>query len=270
MAGHAIITGGSSGIGLAFAKQLAGQGMAVSLIARDPDRLEQARAAIQNLAGASAKIECISADIRNQAECQKAVAQACATHGSPSWAVACAGIVEPGLFVDQPLDKHEDQIKTNYLGSLYLAHEIVPQMVRNGGGKFLFVSSGAAFSGLYGYGAYGASKFAVRGLAESLNVELKNHNVQITLVYPGDTDTPQLHRELKQRPKVTAIIAGPARILSPDEVAAAAINGAKSGKFLITYGWRLVLLSLVHSLIGAQFRAHQIKVAKKAEQSAGQ
>ncbi len=264
MANHAIITGGSSGIGLAFTKTLVAQGISVSLIARDENRLNAARSILEGLAANGAKVSCISSDVRVKKECIGAVERACATLGPPSWAIACAGIVEPGLFLDQPLSEYEDQIKTNYLGSLYFAHAVAPRMVQSGHGNLVFVSSGAAFAGLYGYSAYGASKFAVRGLAESLNVELKGSGIQVSLVYPGDTDTPQLHHELKRRPKVTGIIAGPARILTPEEVAKVALLKAKSGKFLVTYGWRLILLSRFHSLIGSPFRNHQIKVAKKA------
>jgi 3-dehydrosphinganine reductase len=130
-------------------------------------------------------------------------------------------------------------------------------MARHGGGHLVFVASGAALVGIYGYSAYCASKFAVRGLAEVLRVELRPHRIIVTLVHPPDTDTPMLAFEAPLRPPPTREIAAAAGVWEPDQVAAALVRGARSGRFLVVPGWPLRLLGTFHSLIAPAFRAYQ-------------
>jgi 3-dehydrosphinganine reductase len=260
LTGHAIITGGSSGIGLAIAKLLASSGTSVSIIARDRQKLDAAAAAIASVATGGAAIAAYEAHVQDQQACRQAVEAAVGQAGPPGWAIASAGIVHPGTFIDQPLDEHVEQVSTNYLGSLFFAHAVVPHMRAAGGGRIVFLSSGAAFVGLYGYSAYGPTKFAVRGLAESLRVELKPFGISVSLACPGDTNTPQLEQELPRRPAITSKIAGTVAPLSADTVARLIVNRARSGRFLITTGWQLHVLAWAHSAIAPLFRTYQNQV----------
>ena len=254
---HAIVTGGSSGIGLAISKLLISQGISVSLLARDKERLEAAKQEIGRLATGSARVEIFPCDVRDAILCREAVNAAVAAQGIPEWAVSSAGIVRPGSFLKQGLEDHDAQIQTNYLGSLYFANAVCSHMSSGTNGKLVFIASGAAFVGLYGYSTYAPSKFAVRGLAECLRVELKNHGISVTLVCPGDTSTPQLAAELPNRPKVTSILAKGGKILSPDFVARRVVKAATRGDFLVTIGWQLNVLAHMHSLISPLFRVYQ-------------
>jgi len=256
MAGHAVITGGSSGIGLAIAKQLTARGTAVSLIARNREKLAAARELLQGVNG-SAGVQTFSADVRDPSELRDAIASATGSFGEPDWGISSAGIVIPGVFIDQSLSDHESQWRTNYLGSLQFVHFLLPHLERSRNPKLVLISSGAAFSGLYGYSSYGPTKFAVRGLAESLRVELKPRNVSVTIAFPGDTDTPQLQAELKTRPQVTSQLASSSGVMSPDVVAKGIIAAAERGDFQVTFGWQLRLLGRTHSLIGPMFRRYQ-------------
>jgi NAD(P)-dependent dehydrogenase (short-subunit alcohol dehydrogenase family) len=115
----------------------------------------------------------------------------------------------------------------------------------------------AALVGIYGYSGYAPSKFAVRGLAEVLRVELGECGIAVTLARPPDTNTPQLEVETKLRPRPTKEIAGVAGVWDPDKVALAIVTGARKGRFIVAPGMQLRLLSSVHSMIAPAFRIYQ-------------
>lgn len=264
MPGHAIITGGSSGIGLAIAKLLSSRGTAVSLIARDPDRLSEAKKTLSGGSKDDSRIQTFSADVREASQLEDAIVAATDRFGAPSWGVSSAGIVIPGTFDQQSLSDHENQWRTNYLGSLQFAHFMLPHLERADNPRLVLISSGAAFAGLYGYSSYGPSKFAVRGLAESLRVELRPRNVCVTVAFPGDTDTPQLRAELMTRPKVTSELASSGGVLSPDMVARGIVSAAERGDFEVTFGWQLRVLARTHSLIAPMLRRYQDWLVKRS------
>lgn len=183
--------------------------------------------------------------------------------GTPQWAIASAGIAEPGLFLEQPLERLQVQMDVNYGGTLRFARTLAPGMAAVGGGNLVLISSGAALAGVFGYAGYGASKFAVRGLAETLRVELASNGIRVTLACPPDTDTPQLAAETPLKPEVTKAITAGGGLLSADEVAEAILRGADANRFLVTPGWQMSVLGHLHSVIAPAFRAWQMRVARK-------
>jgi 3-dehydrosphinganine reductase len=253
---QALITGGSSGIGLALATRLVREGHAASLFARDAARLAAARERILALAP-SAQVLTYSVDVGDREACVDAVRRAIEEGGPPSWAIACAGVVKPYRFLDQSFAAHQEQMQTNYFGSLNLAQAVVPTMIANGGGRLVFVSSAAAICGIYGYSGYGASKFAVRGLAESLRVELRPEGIAVTIVYAPDTDTPQLAVERAERSAITARIADAGGLWQAQDVADAVIRGALRGKFVVAPGLPVRLLHILQGLVAPVFRLRQ-------------
>lgn len=260
---HAIISGGSSGIGLAAARELLRRGHAVSLIARDKKRLEAAAASLRAEAGNEARVAAFAADVSRNEHCRRAVDQAVEHFGNPQWAIASAGIVRPGTFIEQTADDHRMTMDTNYFGAVHLAYACLPHMLAAGSGRLVFLSSGASFVGLYGYSSYGPSKFAIRGLAQSLQVELQPKGISVTLVCPGDTDTPQLEAEVPLRPLVTSKLAEGARVMSAEDVARRFIDAAERGKFFVTYGLQLHALSSLQGVIGPALRVHQQRLIKR-------
>ena len=260
-AGPAVVTGGSSGIGLAAATRLARAGHPVVLIARGTERLETAANEIRRTVP-GAVVMTRALDVRDPAAIEQAVAEAVAAHGPVAWLVASAGIVAPGLFVDQGLDDHRDQLDVNYLGTLHAVRAVVSSMRASARGRIVLVSSGAGLFGIYGYAAYAPSKFAVRGLAEVLRVELAEHGIAVTLACPPDTDTPQLAAERAARPEATAAIAAGGGVWSADAVAEAMLKTAAAGRFLVAPGLALGLLARVHSLIAPLLRLHQSRIVR--------
>merc|ERR1712187_232741 len=105
----------------------------------------------------------------------------------------------------------------------------------------------AGQAGMYGLSAYSASKFALRGLAESLRMELKPEGIHVGLVCPPDTDTPMLERETATKPQITKELSAEAGLWSADSVAMGILDGIKSRKFIIGFGVDGLMLNTVTS-----------------------
>lgn len=86
-------------------------------------------------------------------------------------------------------------MRVNYLGGVYCTKSVIESMKNRNFGRILFVSSQAGQIGIFGYSAYSASKFALRGLVEALQMEVKPYNIYVTLSFPPDTDTPGFKEE---------------------------------------------------------------------------
>jgi 3-dehydrosphinganine reductase len=242
-----VISGGSSGIGLALAERLAVAGWDLTILARDRGRLA---AAETSLVEHGAAVSSCSVDVADAAAVDRAVSGVIAAHGPPALVVACAGIVVPLRFADQSLDDFRRTVDVNYLGAVHLVRAALPAMRAQGSGRIVLIASGAALIGLYGYTSYAPSKFAVRGLAEALRSELRSDGISVSVVYPPDTDTPGYREEVRRRPEATSRAVGTAGLLTADTVAQAILAGVYRGRFTITPGPAMRLLAPLHSLIG--------------------
>lgn len=259
--GVAIISGGSSGIGLACACELAARGYRLVLIARDVQRLEAARD--MALKHGAPEALTLSLDVVDEIACAKAVDQLIQDGETIDWLITCAGDVEPGLFETQGIDAHRRQFDLNYFGTLNLVAPVAHQMVAQGSGRIVLVSSAAAFVGIAGYSAYGATKFAIRGLGEALRIELAPHGVTCSVAFPPDTHTPQLAREAGVRPEITALVASSGGAMSPEMVARKMIAQALKGRFILAPSLLISLFSWTHSLCAPFFLARQTQLIRK-------
>ena len=247
---HVIVTGGSSGIGKAIALQLAQAGANISIIARGSERLRAAQSEIEQIrASATQKVVALAADVSDHAQAEQAIHSAIEQLGPPQILVTSAGIAYPDYFQDIPIEIFEQTMAVNYFGTLYCIRAALPAMQAQGTGDICLISSGAAFIGLYGYSAYGPSKFAVRGLAESLRGELKPIGIRVSIAYPPDTDTPQLIEESKTKPPATKEITATAKVWSAAEMAGAILQGMEKGKFAIAPGIEMSVLAKLHSIL---------------------
>ena len=247
---NAIITGGSSGIGKAVAKLLASSGANISLIARDEKKLKKAQQEVKDVvASDEQKILSFVADVSKRSEITKAIQNAIAEQGTPDLLITSAGVAIPGYFEDIPIETFERTMRVNYFGSLYAVKAVLPAMQTANRGNIVFISSGAGLIGLFGYTAYSPSKFALRGLAESLRGELKPQGIKVSIVYPPDTDTPQLIAENKTKPPETKAITATAETWSPEGVTNEIIKGIKKQQFAITPGMEITALNRFHSLL---------------------
>lgn len=246
----ALITGGSSGIGLAMAEILAGYGAHVCLLARDPARLEAARQHVMDARrSASQQVNILPADVADYDHLRNVLTPVLDSSGVPDLLVNSAGITYPGLFENLALDIHRQNMEINYFGTLHTIQLVAPGMIRRGSGHIVNISSLVGIHGLYGYSAYSPSKFAVRGLSDSLRYELKPHGIQVSVAFPSDTQTPQLEFEKNLKPPVLRALADSnTRPFPAEAVAQKIIDGIRKEKYLILPSSDSVLLFLVYSL----------------------
>lgn len=246
---HVFITGGSSGIGLALAHQAASQGAQVSILARNPEKLEEARKSIRLSTGI--EVATFSADVRDYEAVKKAIDEA----GPIDVLICNQGVFVPGELENQDLETAKFMIDVNLMGCFHLIKAALPRMknrVDRAPASIALMSSQAGQVGIYGYTAYSASKFALRGLGEALQQEVISENIHVSLIFPPDTETPGLEEENKRRPELTSIIAASSGAMKADEVAQKALNGIKSGKFIVPCNFEGFLLSLATSGLSPQ------------------
>jgi 3-dehydrosphinganine reductase len=228
---HVIITGGSSGIGLATAHECAARGASVSLIARNPERLA---AAASQLRKTSARIEFASADVSDKAQVVEAIAQLSRVQGPCDILITSAGVTYPGYFEKMDDSIFRQMMEVDYFGTLYPIQAVLPSMMERRTGSLVAISSAAGLIGVFGYTAYAPTKFAVRGLMESLRQEMKPHGIHVGVAYPPDTDTPMLKYENEFKPLETHRIAGTIKPVSAEKVARAIVKGIERNQRIIT------------------------------------
>ena len=185
---RALITGGSSGIGLALGRELSSRGWAVALLAR------RESPALQS--GVS-----ITCDVTRVEEVRNAVRRAeQALGGPPDLAVANAGVSIPSHATYFRLADAELTINVNVLGMMYLFDAVIPSMVERRSGTFAGVASIAGLRGLPGAAPYSASKAAMQAFLEASRIELKPYGVHVATVNPGFVATPMTEKNRFRMP----------------------------------------------------------------------
>jgi NAD(P)-dependent dehydrogenase (short-subunit alcohol dehydrogenase family) len=181
-----LITGASSGIGRAAAVRLGGLGARLGLAARNREALDTVSAATIT-AGGEALV--VPTDVTEVEQCRQAVEATVERFGRLDILLNSAGLSLRGYFEGSSLEALERVVRVNFLGTLYATHYALPH-VKRARGSLVAMSSLTGLRGVPSYAVYGASKFAVRGLYESLRLELKRDGVHVGVVYPGFVDTP--------------------------------------------------------------------------------
>jgi 3-dehydrosphinganine reductase len=250
---HAIVTGGSSGIGFAVARLLARQGARVSLVARDHSRLGSARAEILG-AVPGADVGIAAADVTQQSSLAAAFAGLCDAAGPCDLLIASAGSSHPGYFTQLDDAVFRDQMEVDYFGALHAVRGVVPSMIERGRGHVVLVSSTAGLIGVFGYSAYAPAKFAVRGLAETLRPELAPNGIVVACAYPPDTLTPGFDRESELKPPETARISAAIKPRDAEHVASAIVRGVERDRLVITADLQTAALAHAAGLLAPYVR----------------
>lgn len=228
-----VVTGGSSGIGLATAQRLAARGANIALLARDRDKLRAAADRVTAAAAADRFVATYACDLSDAAATDAAFERLIAEHGVPDVIVNSAGVIYPGEFVSMPREHFDVNIDCGFWSVVNPCRAVAGLMAERGSGHIINVSSVGGFLGIYGYTGYSAAKFAVMGFSEALRFEMKPRGVRVSVVCPPDTDTPGLTFEHTLRPPETDVIAGNIKPIPAEKVAAAIERAIGRDRFVV-------------------------------------
>jgi NAD(P)-dependent dehydrogenase (short-subunit alcohol dehydrogenase family) len=181
MGGAALVTGGSSGIGLAIARMLRDEGFELTLVSRRPERVEAAAAELGAVA--------VAANMADAGDCERAVAEHRDRFGRLDVLVNSAGIGIGGRVEDLPAKSLDLQLGVNLRG-LFLVTQVAIPLLRESRGWIVNLASIAGTLPTPGLATYGATKAAVIALTRSLNEELDADGVRAIALCPGFVDTP--------------------------------------------------------------------------------
>ncbi len=241
------IFGGSSGIGLSAARQLAGLGAHLFIFARGEKTLQKAVTQIEtqrrsNTRRSSSRrsnnqmVVWQSVDIARHDEVDRVIGKTVENYGAPDILINCAGRAYPDYFESISYAQFEETMKINLFGIWNTVAASLPHMKKNGG-TIVNTSSVVGYLGIFGYTDYAASKFGIIGLSEALRSELKRFNIDVLVLCPPDTQTPGFEVENQTKPKETQAISESAGILGPDQVAKDLIKGIVKGRKMIIPGF---------------------------------
>lgn len=178
-----IITGASSGIGLALAHAFGSEGARLVINGRDAAKLEQAAAGLR---AAGIAVTALPGDVSREEDCQQLAAAALQAYGRIDVLINNAGISMRALFQDLDLKVIRQVMDINFWGTVYCTKFCLPEIIK-AKGSIIAISSIAGLRGLPARTGYSASKFAVNGFIEALRTELLPTGVHVLLACPGFT-----------------------------------------------------------------------------------
>jgi len=180
----ALISGGSRGVGFALARRLVDAGAKVVISARTEKRLLDSQRKLEEQGG---EVEAVVGDVGRWEDAKRMVERAVERFGRLDILINNAGISMRGDFAELMPEVCEQVVATNLLGSIYLSRAGIEHL-RKSKGHLVFISSIAGIFGLPGASIYCATKGALKGLCESLRIELAQDEVHIGIVYLGFTE----------------------------------------------------------------------------------
>jgi 3-dehydrosphinganine reductase len=234
------VTGGSSGIGLEAARQLASSGAHVAIFARNQQRLETARESIA-AAGISKdqSFYSLSMDVSKNTDVDEKIQLAVSEFGTPDILIHSAGVGDAGYFEDASYETFDSVIRTNLYGTRNVTASLVPFM-KEKGGHMVIVSALAGLVGPFGWSTYATSKFGQVGFCECIRPELKRYNINVSVFVPGEVETPLADYMLGISPPESKALAKTfdkmLRVLTPEKAAKELLKGIEKNKFLIFAG----------------------------------
>lgn len=226
------ITGGSRGLGLVLARQLADEGARIAICARDSDELERARAELQ---GRGADVLAVPCDVTEQAQIEQAVHDVIEHFGTLDVLINNAGVIQIAPLEVMTLREYEEAMKVHFWAPLYSTLAALPEMRRKRSGRIVNISSIGGKLVPPHMVPYSASKFALTGLSAGLRAELGKDGILVTTVYPPLMRTGGFyHAILKGRHRAEFAVgnivnANPLASISTEKAATRIIQAFKHG-----------------------------------------
>jgi NAD(P)-dependent dehydrogenase (short-subunit alcohol dehydrogenase family) len=191
----AMVTGAASGIGRGISIRLAEMGAFVVLLDIDDINGRASAAEIETLGGAAVFLNC---DVRSAAECRRAVEIIIKQQGKIDILCNCAGVAIRKDIVELTEDEWDFALDVTLKGIYLLSREVVPHMVRNGGGSIINIGSGWSLKGGPRAASYCAAKGGAVNLTRAMAIDHGKNNIRVNCVCPGDVETPMLLSECAQ------------------------------------------------------------------------
>lgn len=209
----ALVTGASKGIGRATALRLGGEGVRMIIAATSVDLLETLRKDLEGMG-----VECLArrCDVTRLSDCQDLIRQSQDRFGTIDILVNNAGVGFSGKIVESDPEQAEQMVRVNILGVYHMTRTVLPLMIEQRSGDIVNIGSVAGVKYSPNFAIYSATKFAVRAFSEALRNEVQGHNIRVTLIHPGMTDTPFFDSFAR---KGSPVPLDKGEILRPDDIA---------------------------------------------------
>lgn len=178
-----VITGASSGIGLALANEFAKRGSKLVLAARSKDKLKEIE---NNFLAKGVDVICVPTDVSKEKDCKNMITKAVEKFNGIDILINNAGLSMRALFKDADLDVLKQLMDVNFWGTVYCTKYALPYLIKSKG-SVIGISSIAGFIGLPARTGYSASKFAMHGFLETLRVENLKNGLHVLIAAPGFT-----------------------------------------------------------------------------------
>jgi NAD(P)-dependent dehydrogenase (short-subunit alcohol dehydrogenase family) len=191
----AIVTGAGSGIGRASALLLAAMGASVAVLDIDDAKGSNAAAEFEDQSGHAVSLKC---DVRSASDCRRAVETTIQKWGKIDILCNCAGIAIRKDIVELTEEEWDLALDVTLKGIYLLSREVVPHMIRNGGGSIINIGSGWSLKGGPKAASYCAAKGGTVNLTRAMAIDHGQHNIRVNCICPGDIDTPMLRSECAQ------------------------------------------------------------------------
>ena len=206
-------------------------------MARNQEKIDKAIQILSNQKiHKNQKLTSISADVADTESLIEIIPCYLKTNPIPDFLFNAAGVAKPGYVEELQLDVYKWTMDIDYHGTVTMTKILLPHFLKRGNGHIVTFSSLAGVLGVFGYTAYSGAKFAVRGFTDVLRAELKPKGIKVSIVYPPDTDTPQLAWENQFKPFETRVIANSDNPISAEIVAKTILKDMARDKYAIVPG----------------------------------
>ncbi len=244
---HALITGGTSGLGLAMAKKLARENYFVTILGRNRERLEKAVSELKNI---HENIDGIAADISEPNDLNSAVEEFKKNSSQLDFLIINAGVVHVGALDDIDEADLKQDIDIDLYGTILSTKYFLPYLKE--GSKVLLVSSALGLMGMAGYPSYCAAKAGIINFGAVLRRELLHKKISVYVACPADIETPQFEHEFASMPawmktKDTETKRPP--LMSAEQAAQKILEKCRGNRFLILINFDISLLVLLSKIL---------------------